>query len=345
ASANYQFNKELSLMVRAGLDFYVEDRAQERPYDAGSKLPQGSFRTQAMFSQESIMDFLLKYDKKINEDFSLTATVGGSTMKNEYKREAFSADGLTYPDDYRLANNLYGVATNQRFVNYATNSVYGLLTGSYKDFLFLDVTGRSDWNSTMATPVNPDKSLGLFYPSVNGSFILSEVVDLPTGFNFAKFRASYSEVGNGGQEAYMLQQLYQQANSLIPGSQQASTMLKNPELEPLRTRSIEFGTDLRFFKNKVMLDVAVYKSNTYNQHLTRVIDAASGYRTFKTNLGEVSNQGLEISLNTKQFEKKDGFNWSSMITYSNNRNQIVDLPDSTFIMQSRSVGSGQIVAK
>jgi len=345
ASANYQFNKELSLMVRAGLDFYVEDRAQERPYDAGSRLPQGSFRTQAMFSQESIMDFLLKYDKKINEDFSLTATVGGSTMKNEYKREAFNADGLTYPDDYRLANNLYGIGTSQKFVNYATNSVYGLLTGSYKDFLFLDVTGRSDWNSTMATPVNPDKSLGLFYPSINGSFILSEVVDLPTGFNFAKFRASYSEVGNGGQEAYMLQQLYQQANSLIPGSQQASTMLKNPELEPLRTRSIEFGTDLRFFKNKVMLDVAVYKSNTYNQHLTRVIDASTGYRTFKTNLGEVSNQGLEVSLNTKQIEKKGGFNWSSMLTYSSNRNEIVDLPDSTFIMQSRSVGSGQIVAK
>src|SRR5690606_40879324 len=66
-----------------------------------------------------------------------------------------------------------------------------------------------------------------------------------------------------------LQQLYEQGDPLIPGSQKPSTMLKNPALEPLRTRSIEFGTDLRFFKNKVMLDVAVYKSNTYNQQLTR----------------------------------------------------------------------------
>lgn len=344
ASATYQFNKEFSLMVRAGLDFYVEDRAQERPYDAGSKLPQGSFRTQSMFSKETVLDFLLKYDKKINEDFSLTATVGGSTLNNEYKRESFSADGLTYPGDYRIANNMYGIGTSQNFVNFATNSVYGLLTGSYKDFLYLDVTGRADWNSTMATPVRPDKPLGLFYPSINGSFILSEVVALPKAINFAKFRASYSEVGNGGQDAYLLQQLYGMANSLIPGSQQASTMLKNPDLEPLRTRAIEFGTDIRFLKNKIMLDVAVYKSNTYNQQLTRIIDAASGWRTFKTNLGEVSNKGLEVSVNTKQIENKDGFNWSSLLTYTHNKNTIVDLPDSSFIMQSRSVGSGQIVA-
>lgn len=344
ANATYQFNKDLSLMLRASLDFYVEDRAQKRPYDAGSKLPEGSYRTQTMFSKETVLDFLLKYQRKLNSDIQLTGTLGGSMLNNNYKREAFSADGLTFPGVYNLPNNKYGVQSAQRFVNRAVNSIYSLVTASYKDYLFLDGTVRGDWNSTMATPANPDKPLGLWYYSLNSSFVLSDLVQLPTSISMARVRASVAEVGNGGQRAFELLQIYDQANSLIPGSLTASGRLKNPNLQPLRTRSYELGTDIRLYKDRLNFDLALYRANTFNQQVDRVIDAASGYTAFKTNLGKVANRGVEIAINAKPIVHKDRFNWATMITYTANRNKIVELPDSTFVLQKRSVGNGQIVA-
>lgn len=345
ASANYQFNKELSLMVRSSLDFFVEDRAQERPYDSGTKLPEGSYRSQSLFSKETVLDFLLKYEKDIKRDIKFSATLGGSTLHNHYKREAYTADGLTYPGVYNLANSKYGVISDQKFYKFVTNSAYGMVTASYKNFLYLDATGRMDWNSTMATPVNPQKKLGLIYPALNGSFILSEVVKLPKVINYAKLRISVAEVGNGGQDPYMLQQLYERGNGLLPGSVTASSLLKNPNLQPLKTRSYEVGTEAKLFKNKLNFDLALYSSKTFNQQLNRSLDPSSGYRTFKTNMGAVRNQGIEVSMNTNQINQKDGFRWSSLVTYTANQNKIVDLPDSSLVLQYRSVGSGQIVAK
>lgn len=344
AVADYKFNDALSLMVRGTLDFSFEDRAQERPYDAGSKLVEGSFRTQSMFNREAAFDFLLKYNKKINEDFDLSGTFGGSTLRNDYRRENMTADGLTYPGEYKMSNSKYGIVSSQRNAHSAVNSLYALATVSYKDFLFADMTWRIDWNSTMATPVDSSKSLNQTYPGVNMSFVLSDVVDLPKAFSFARFRASWADIGNGGQDPYMLQDLYTEANGLLPGSVSVNTQLRNPELKPLRTRSMEFGADLRFFKNRLNFDVAWYRSNTYDQHLNRTIDASAGRRTFLLNVGDVANKGLEVAVNTEQIKKKDGFNWSSMLTYTANRNKIVSLPDSNIILQYRSVGSGQIVA-
>src|SRR5690606_26228007 len=124
-------------------------------------LPEGSYRSQSLFSKETVLDFLLKYEKDLNKDIKFSATAGGSTLHNDYKREAYTADGLTYPGVYNLANSKYGVISDQKFYKFVTNSVYGMVTASYKNFLYLDATGRMDWNSTMATPVNPQKKLGL----------------------------------------------------------------------------------------------------------------------------------------------------------------------------------------
>ncbi|TYP95819.1 TonB-linked SusC/RagA family outer membrane protein [Sphingobacterium allocomposti] len=344
AQASYQFTKAFSAQVRASMDFSSENRTQNRPYDAGSRLREGSHRTQQIFSKESNADFLLRYGKKLDQDFEISASVGGSTQQNEYRRESLTSDGLSFPGVYNHNNSKYGVKTDQAIERFEVNSVYGLFTGSYKDYLFLDVTGRMDWTSTLAAPEFPDKKKGFFYPSVNGSFILSEVVDLPSLINLVKLRASFAEVGSGVQRPYQTLFAYTSPNSLIGGSLANPTSLVNPLIEPLRTRSIEFGTDIRLLKDRVHIDVAAYQGNTFNQHLYRIVDAASGARTRLMNIGEVKNRGLEVALNTKQIVNKDGFNWSSMITFTTNRNKIVELADSSLVLQQRSVGSGQIVA-
>ncbi|QBQ42521.1 SusC/RagA family TonB-linked outer membrane protein [Sphingobacterium psychroaquaticum] len=344
AQASYQFNKKFSAQLRASLDFSAENRTQNRPYDAGSKLNEGSHRTQEIFSKETNADFLLKYAEKINKTWDLSAIVGGSTRQNEYRIESLFSDGLTFPGVYNHNNNKYGTKFSKGLENLEVNSFYGLFTAGYKDFLFMDVTGRMDWTSTLAAPGYPDKAKGFFYPSVNGSFVFSEVFKLPKAINFAKVRASYANVGSGVQRPYQTQFSFTNPNSLLPGGLANPSTLVNPYIEPLRTRSIEGGLDVRLFKSRIHVDLALYKGNTYNQHLYRVIDAASGNRNYLMNIGEVSNSGVEVALNTKNIVKKGGFNWTSSLTFTSNKNKIVELADSSLVLQQRSVGNGQLVA-
>lgn len=343
AQASYQFSKEFSAQVRASIDFSSEDRAQLRPYDAGSKLAEGSYRTQEIFSKETNLDFLLKYDKKIHEDWQITATGGGATLRNHYRMTSLASDGLTFPGVYNHTNNKYGIKSVQDIRNFEINSFYGLVTVGFKDYLFFDATGRMDWSSTLASSIVPDKNVGFFYNSFNSSLVLSELFSLPKTINFAKLRASVAWVGSGVDAPYMTQFGYSGGNPLVGGSLQNPSTLVNPYIEPLSTRSIEFGTDVRMFKNRLNVDVAVYQGNTSKQHLYRTIDPSSGYSRYLMNMGEVRNRGLEVAINTNQLINKEGFNWSSTITYSANGNTIMSIPDSSIVLQYRSVGSGQIV--
>jgi TonB-linked SusC/RagA family outer membrane protein len=345
AQVNYQFSKTFNAMVRASIDQTSEDRFQNRPYDAGSRLPEGSHRSQDIFSREASVDFMLKYAKKLNKDIDFSATAGGSTLRNQFRMTSLFSDGLTFPGVYNHNNAKYGVKTGQEIQNFETNSFYYLVTGGYKNFLFADITGRWDWWSTLASPQFPDKKVWGFYPSYNASFILSEVVNLPAVFDYVKLRATMSGVGSGVQRPYMTQNYYESPNTLIGGALTNTSNLSNPLINPLRTRSFEVGTDIRMFKSRVSLDVAVYKGNTFNQHLYRIIDAASGARTRLTNIGEVSNSGIEIGLTTKQLVSKKGLNWSTTFTFSMNRNRIEELADSSIVLQQRSIGASQIVGK
>ncbi|SEG55829.1 SusC/RagA family TonB-linked outer membrane protein [Sphingobacterium lactis] len=344
AQASYQFTKELSLQVRAAMDFSAENRNQNRPYDAGSKLAEGSFRTQSIFSRETNADFLLRYAKKLNDDFDFSATVGGATLNNEYRRDDMTSDGLTYPGIYNHGNAKYGIKTQQLNERFQTNSFYGLFTAAYKEFLFLDFTGRMDWTSTLAAVKDPDKKLNFFYPSVNASFVISEVAEMPSFINFAKVRASVAGTGSGVTKPYMTNFAYQKPPNLVGGGNIMNpTGLVNPMILPLKTSSYEVGMDVRMFRKRVNLDVALYKANTFSQHLNRIVDASSGVSRYLINLGEVQNSGVEVALNTDQIKKDSGFNWSSMLTYTSNKNEIKQLADSSIVLQQRSVGSGQIV--
>ena len=194
--ATYAITKELSLQVRTSLDMGYEHREQDRPYDAGTKYQKGSFRTQNIFSQEASSDFLLRYNKKINSDFTVTATAGGSMLRNTFREDEVRADSLVYPGVYTTANSAGVLITVPVTQKYAINSFYGLFSASYKSYLFLDLTGRQDWNSVLATPERTDK-VGFFYPSASASFIASDAFKLPQEISFANGRFSASQVGSG----------------------------------------------------------------------------------------------------------------------------------------------------
>jgi TonB-linked SusC/RagA family outer membrane protein len=342
--ATYNITKELSIQARTSLDFSYEQRSQERPYDAGSKYPKGSYRTQNIFSQEASTDFLLKYAKKINADFDFSVTVGGSALRNNYNKDEVRADSLTYPGIYSMSNAAGPLVTLPYKSKYAINSFYGLLTAGYKDFLFADFTARQDWNSTLATPFRSDNA-GFFYPSANLSFVASEIVKLPKSIDFAKLRFSISGVGSGGTIPYYTAYNYVTAGSLYNGGLANPSLLANPDLKPLRTITYEAGLFIKMFRNRLTLDVAAYTGATKDQILQRIVDRASGYTTAIINAGQVNNKGLEIAISGTPISTKGGFKWTTSVVFSANQNRIKELADSSIVLQNGPVGGGQIVAK
>jgi TonB-linked SusC/RagA family outer membrane protein len=343
--ANYQFTKELSLMVRASMDLNKDGRYTKRPWDAsGNKFAQGSYRVTDIRSYEINADFMLKYDKRFSKDFHMNASLGGSQMRNEYNRLETRADGLLVPGIYRLDNNQNPLVYVPDTARYRLNSVYGLFSFSYKNYLFMDVTSRIDWASTLATPTRTD-NVGFFYPSVSMSFVASDFWKLPRSFSFAKIRASYAQVGSGSNVPYRTAYNYlPAANGIYPDSAMTNpTTLPNPDLKPLITTTVELGLDLKMFKNRLNFDLAVYAGNTKNQILSRIVDKSTGYNVGIFNVGRVNNKGIELAVNGTPVQTKS-FKWTLNGTFTANRNKIEELADSAVVLRTGALGGGQVVA-
>lgn len=343
AQASYSFSKNLSLMVRTSADWSDEHRAQKRPYDAGSRMVKGSFRTQDIKSYEITSDFLLKYQKTLSKDIKITASAGGSTLRNKYDRIELRADSLKVPDGYYFENAAGEVYEYPWKSEYVINSFYGILTSSYKDFLFADLSARQDWNSVLATPLRKTGS-GFFYPALNTSFVISDAFKMPKAINFAKLRFSVSSVGSGSTIPYRTAYNYQIASAVFDSAYENPTTLINPDLKPLRTNTFELGGNIRLFDNRLDIDEAAYLGNTNNQILERIIDRASGYSRQVINAGNVRNKGLELTINGTIVKLKK-FSWKTAITFATNSNRIMSMPDSSVVLNTGYVGGGQIVAK
>ena len=341
--ATYNLTKELSFQVRTSMDLAYETRAQKRPYDAGSKLPKGSYRAQDIFSSEFSSDFLIKYSRKIKR-FDIAATGGGSILRNTYNRDETRADSLIYPGVYSFANSAGPLIAMPYSSKYAINSFYGIINASYNDYLFLELSGRKDWNSVLATPQRTTNT-GFFYPAANAGFLLSNVVRLPRIIDYAKLRFSASSVGSGGTSPYLTAYNYETAGSLYGGALQTPALLANPNLRPLRTITYEAGANVKLFKKRVDIDVTLYTGNTKDQHLRRILDRSAGYTQVLINGGKVNNRGVEIAANATPVKLRNGFSWSVGIVYAANKNIIKELLDSSVVLLNGPVGGGQIVAK
>ncbi|SER20143.1 SusC/RagA family TonB-linked outer membrane protein [Pedobacter rhizosphaerae] len=342
---NYKFTDELSLMVRGSIDYNHDIRETQRPWDAaGNKFAQGSYRVQDIDSYEANADFLLKYDKKISNSLKMNANIGGSQMRNEYKKSELRADGLVIPGVYKLDNNASPLISVPDTARYRINSLYAAVSFSFKNYLFLDLTGRQDWSSTLATPFRTD-NVGFFYPSASASFVPSDLWKMPAAINFLKLRASVSQVGSGGTTPYRTAYNYNLAsNGIYPDSAMTNpSVLPNPNLKPLKTTTIEVGTELRMFKNRLSFDFAAYYGNTKNQILNRIVDRATGYSVAVFNVGNVENKGIELAVNGTVLQTKK-FKWQLNGTFTANRNLIKELADSSVVLRTGALGGGQIVA-
>lgn len=336
-TATYNFLPNLSLMVRTSMDMSYDARSQQRPFST-NKYATGMFRTQNIYNQEVNTDFLLRYNDKIGSKFEYSITGGGSRMHNKYTRDELRAEQLLYPGIYNFSNSKNVLVALPNRTQYAVNSFYALGSLSYDNFLFMDLTARNDWASTLATPTSTD-NVSFFYPSASFSAVLSEKIKMPEIISFMKLRASIAGAGSGSTTAY--QTAYAYSPTTFPGSLLNPTVIANPELRPLATTSYELGLDTRFFNNRLEIDFTAYKNNTRDQIISSPVDRASGYNATILNVGEVQNQGLELQVNGTPIKSKNGLNMNVFGTFSYNENKVVELADSvgTIVMSTGPRGT------
>ncbi|MFC3198374.1 SusC/RagA family TonB-linked outer membrane protein [Parapedobacter deserti] len=319
-SATYSFTDKLSLMVRSGIDMGNNFRTTRRPYSSVSAVT-GSYREQETYELEMNNDFLLRYDDDLADDWTLSLSAGGNAMNRLWKNNSALAERLNYPGLYTLANSMDRVFTNNLNYRKVVNSFYGLGQVGYKNLFFIDVTARNDWSSTL-----PPGNNSYFYPSVSASLIVTDLFDLSAirPLSYLKVRASLAQVGNDT-DPYLTAKYYS-ANA-IGGSYSNPTVLPNIELKPEMITTREVGLDMRFFGNRLGLDVTYYNSDARDQIIQIPTDPSTGFSQRAFNAGLVNNYGLEIGVTASPFKRSDGLNWTVNAIWSANRNRVLELSD------------------
>lgn len=314
-SLDIDFTENLKLMVRSGINTSQETREQKRPYDL-NKFAQGYY-SKSMIQQEEVnTDFLLTYKGNESDVFNYSLSVGGNNMVNKFQQMTSKANGLVVPGIYKFANALNTVITNTNDAYQTVNSMYALGSFSYKNRVFLDLTARNDWSSTL-----PAKNNSYFYPSANLSVILSDIINMPLFIDFAKIRGSWAQVGNDS-NPYLVNKYYN--NSDFAASAVVDTNLFNADLKPELTTSYEIGADMRFLHDRIGFDVSYYNTVSENQIIRVPIDYATGYTSQYINAGKVLNRGIEVLLHATPIKTPD-FEWKTSFTYSKNHNEILEL--------------------
>lgn len=327
-SATYDFSQKFDLMVRSGIAMSQEEREQRRPYSTAN-YQRGFYKEQDITNYEINTDFLLSYKDKIGEKFDFRASIGGNNMQRNYRLISAEVDGLVIPGVYKLSNGVNNPFIATRDNNRVINSLYGLVTMSYDEKIYLDISGRNDWSSTL-----PVQNNSFFYPSVSSSFILTDIFELPRAISFAKLRASGAQVGNDT-EPYRTRKYYGQSE--FAGSGSVPTTLHNIDFKPEITTSYETGLELIFFNRRIGADVNFYHTVTKNQILEVPIDITTGFSRAILNAGRVRNQGIELVLNGSPVSTRN-FKWNSFVTWARNHNRVLELADE--VDGSQILGSG-----
>jgi TonB-linked SusC/RagA family outer membrane protein len=319
-AATYKFTDWLSLMVRGGTDYNTEFRDRRRAWST-QRFPLGSYREEKVSFQETNLDFLLSFSKELSADISLSAYAGGNLMKQTSTYSDVFAPELTVPGIYSINNSRVAIQASAYNYERRINSVYASAQASFRDYLFLEVTARNDWSSTL-----PSANWSYFYPSASLSAVLTDIFNITNGpLSFAKVRVGLAGVGSDTKE-YRLVNTFesQQAAQGLPAYSESST-INNAQLLPEQSRSFEVGTDLKFLNGRIGLDVSYYMTRTENQTIPVPLSITSGYNSRIINAGLVENKGIEVMLNLVPIDLENSLRWDIDVNFSRNRSQVKEL--------------------
>lgn len=323
AKVSYQITNWLTASARIGTDFYNQYNKNITNSGSAENVSSGKggqFGLTGIHSKETNADFILDFNKKINEHFNLDGLIGGNYRDGLYKSMWMYAPNLTVPDFFSISN-VKGTPSVSNFLSeQRTNSLYGSVNLSYNDYLYLGVTGRNDWSSTL-----PKGNWSYFYPSVSLSLVFTDALKIEsTILSYGKIRGSWADVGQDT-DPYRLSKTYSVGSfggvSLFSPTQTLPPL----NLKPQETKSFEIGANLHFFDNRIKLDVTYYDQKTINQILSVPISTTTGYSSELINAGEIENKGLEIMLSGEVLKDMNGLSWDISVNWARNRNMVNEL--------------------
>lgn len=316
---DWEITPELSAFGRVALDKANENRETKVPksYSRGA---QGGYYLQDIANAELNTDFLLTYKKRLT-DFDLSLSGGGNYMRQAYRDAYLGGAALTIPGLYRIsnvpANQLqYANGTSDR----AIYSLYAMGSIGYRDMLYLDLTARNDWASSL-----PADGQSFFYPSASLSWLAHETFNMPKAVSLLKFRAGWAQVGNAP-GAYQIHQMLAtgQYGNLITSSVPAD--LRNLGLKPEIAESTEFGVDLNLFNNRLRFEGTYYDVGNRNQQLPIPLPESSGFSSTFVNAGLIESKGWELGLGGTPIQNTY-WTWDVSANFYHNRTVVKKLTE------------------
>lgn len=314
----------LTLRGRAGTDYYYENRKSivlALTYRAtdGSGL-NGTFVEENRMGIETNYDLLAIFDKEFG-DIRIDGIVGANRMVTRRDNKSIWANDLVTPDLFTIGNakGVQGVSQYESIKE--TQSLFGSFNASFRDYLFLSLTGRNDWSSTL-----PSNEWSYFYPSFSMGFVFTDAFNISSDIlSYGKIRGGWAMVGRDT-DPYMLQPTYQPVGGLWEGNGIYSLpgTLPQAALRPEVSKSTEIGADFRFFQNRVGFDISYYNVKNQDQIINVAVSSASGYNAVTINAGEIQNTGVEIILNVTPI-KTNNFTWDLDLNYAKNKNIVNEL--------------------
>lgn len=322
---NLKYNLLDWLYIQGGAtrDGYNFDLTNILPTGTGYA-PGGQMTVSTVIYHEMNYNFMLGVNKKLNNDLTLNASFGGNSMDNESKSSGVTQAGPFVLPYFYSINNIANRPYTVGYKRYHVNSLYASADLGYKNFLFLNVTAREDWFSTLS--INSNHYL---YPSFSGSFVFSDVAKLPSWISYGKLRASYAQGSNGttpyqnlltyGLEGYT-------TNGQVLGYVN-QTVVPNANLKPVKIDEKEIGLNMQFLHNRLGFDVAYYIKKTTDDIVQVTTSPTSGYNAAIQNIGKIQNKGVELLLTGVPVKAKN-FAWNVSFNIAVNNSKVLALgPD------------------
>ncbi|WP_254070782.1 SusC/RagA family TonB-linked outer membrane protein [Pedobacter sp. L105] len=333
AGLTYDIVKNLSIKGTVSRDFYNYNYSYILPTGT-LYVPNGQYTALKADNSETNGMVTINYNGKLSNDFTLTGLAGGNKQRTVYDLETTNGANYTIPYFYS-STNLSTISTLPTYNATAINSLFASADLGFRSYAYLTFTGRKDWFSTLSPQHN-----SLFYPSVGGSFVLSDATKLPDFISFFKFRGSWAQVGGGAPDPYAINLAY----SMITSSGQplqnvSSTSISNANLRPYTSTTSEAGFEAKFLKNRLGIDFTLYDRKTTNDIVNTAISGTSGYNNVILNVGELSNKGVEILL-TGTPVKTRNFGWDISYNFAYNDNKVLQLSSGLNQIQMASSVNG-----
>ncbi len=337
-SLKYQITDDLSILGRSAIDRTNRSEEQLWYNDTYTVAQFGQYRKRDNTRYDWNTDVLINYNKQITDDFKIDVSAGANQRVFEFSELTGTGSNFTIENFFALSNTSDPTAT-ELFEKFEVQSVYAFGEFSYKDAIFLNLTARNDWSSTL-----PEDNQSYFYPSVGLTAVISDLVELPDFMNYMKVRSSWAEVGNDTSPFSLSRRA-----DILAGSLNLNSIQPEPNLRPETTRSFEVGLDTRFLNDRLRFDFTWYTTSTFDQIFQTPTPSGSGITARFQNGGDIQNRGIEIVLGGTPISTPD-FSWNIDVNFASNQSEVLEVLDgqvdeiiigTDFIREYRLVKGGE----